>query len=431
MRLSSFFLPILKENPVEASIVSHRLMLRAGMIRQLSAGIYNWLPLGLKVLKNVEKIIRQEMDKAGALELLMPCIQPAELWKESDRYNAYGEEMLRIKDRHDHDMLFAPTSEEVVVDIFRKNVFSYKELPKNFYHIQWKFRDEIRPRFGVMRGREFLMKDAYSFDIDYASAKASYDNMYITYLKIFKALGLNAIPVRANTGPIGGDLSHEFHILAATGESEVYYDASFEELAKQPEIDLEKMYSIYAAADEQHDPSNCPVPSDRLASKRGIEVGHIFYYGTKYSKSMGVYVNDKEGKRVHPEGGCYGIGVSRLLGAIIEASHDGKGIIWPDSVAPFKISIINLKPGHADCDKIAEDLYAQMQAKGVAVLYDDKEESAGSKFATHDLIGIPYQVIIGPKSAANNEVEFKIRKTDERMTLSLESLLNKLESHVL
>ena len=426
MRLSRFFLPILKENPAEAKIVSHRFMLRAGMVRQLNAGIYNWLPLGLKVLRNIEAIVREEMNNTGALEVLMPCIQPAELWKESGRYEGYGAEMLRIKDRHDHDMLFGPTNEEVITDIFRKTVRSYKDLPLNLYHVQWKFRDEIRPRFGVMRGREFLMKDAYSFDLDFESAKESYNTMYTSYLRIFKRLGLTAIPVKADTGPIGGDLSHEFQIIADTGESDVYYDAEFEKLMAQPELDIDKLHSLYATADEMHDPDNCPIPKEQLRKKRGIEVGHIFHFGTKYSEPMGAVVTNRDGKTIPVEMGSYGIGVSRLVGAIIESSHDEKGIIWPESIAPFKAAVMNLKVGHEKCDTMCDDLYQKLSNAGIDTLYDDTKESAGKKFATQDLIGTPWHLAIGPRGADQDLVEIKCRKTGEKDNLSLESALNKL-----
>lgn len=425
MRLSQYFIPILKETPNDAQIISHRLMLRSGMVRQLAAGLYNWLPLGSKVLENVRAIIKQGMDNIGAQEIIMPCIQPADLWRESGRYDAYGKEMLRITDRHDHDMLFGPTNEEVVTDIFRKNVFSYKDLPMNLYQIQLKFRDEIRPRFGIMRGREFLMKDAYSFDLDYESAKKTYNNVFNAYLHIFKDLGINAIPVRASTGPIGGDLSHEFHIIADTGESQIFYDRKFEEIAKQSKINVEQLSSIYSAADEMHDPENCPIPAENIISKRGIEVGHIFYLGKKYSELMNAYIIDKEGKKSLVEMGCYGIGVTRVVGAIIESSHDAKGIIWPEQVAPFKVVIINLQVGHIHTDKISEDLYNKLLSHKITVLYDDKRESVGSKFATNDLIGTPWQVIVGPKKAANGLVELKNRKTGETIELSIDNVLNK------
>ena len=437
MRLSTYFLPIIKENPSEASIVSHRLMLRSGMIRQVGAGIYNWLPLGLRVLKKIENIVRQEMDKAGAVEILMPTLQPAELWQESGRYEDYGQEMLRVKDRHKRDMLYGPTAEEVVTDIFRNNVKSYKELPINLYNIQWKFRDEIRPRFGVMRGREFLMKDAYSFDMDYESAKVSYDNMKRAYYNTFKLMGLHAFAVNADNGAIGGSLSHEFQILAETGESTIYYDSEFENLLKtgKPSDDEAKRlqkystngtYTVYAVADEKHNPHNCPIPLNRLKTARGIEVGHIFHFGTKYTKAMNVLINDKEGKQLHPEMGSYGIGVSRLVGAIIESSHDDAGIKWPLSVAPFKVGIINLRSSDPDCTKICDELYKKLQNEGVEVLYDDTDNSAGSKFATMDLIGLPWQVAVGPRGVKSGTVEIKNRISGKKDEISFEAAIDKL-----
>jgi len=426
MRLSNYFLPILKENPSEASIASHRLMLRAGMIRQLTSGIYNWLPLGLKVLNNISAIVRDNMDKAGCLEVLMPCIQPVELWQESGRFDGYGKEMLRMKDRHDREMLFGPTNEEVITDIFRNNITSYKELPKTLYQIQWKFRDEIRPRFGVMRGREFYMKDAYSFDLDEESAVSSYNRMFRAYFNTFKQMGLNTIAVKADSGPIGGDLSQEFHVITDTGESAIFYDKKFDELSASGHLDFETMQSLYAAAEEKHDPTNCPVPADRLMAKRGIEVGQVFYLGTKYSEPLKAYVNNNKGERVLAVMGCYGIGVSRLIGAIIEANHDDRGIIWPESIAPFKVSLINLKMGDVLCETIAESFYQSLQNAEISVLYDNSTESAGSKFATHDLIGSVWQVVIGPKSAANNMVELKHRLRGEKLELTPESALNKI-----
>ena len=427
MRLSRFLLPVLKEDPAEAQIVSHRLMLRAGMIRQLAAGIYNWLPLGWLLLQNIEKIVRDEMNKSGAVELLMPTLQPAELWQETGRYEAYGKEMLRITDRHDRPLLYGPTCEEVVTDIVRKSVRSYKELPLNLYHIQWKFRDEIRPRFGVMRGREFLMKDAYSFDADVESAKKSYVNMYNTYLKIFARLGLKAVPVRADTGPIGGDLSHEFHVLAETGESAVYYEQGWEKLFAKEAYGFDEAEALYAMADEMHVAEKCPVPADQIKSARGIEVGHIFYIGAaKYAGKMGANITNREGKSVPAEMGCYGIGVSRLAGAIIEASHDEKGIIWPESVAPFKVAIINLRTSDEKCRAVCEKLYEQLTTHNKQPIYDDRDESAGAKFATQDLIGTPWQLVVGPKGLEKGVVELKARKTGDKEELSIEAALSRL-----
>ena len=424
MKLSQYFLPTLKENPVDATVISHQLMVRAGMIRQTASGIYTWLPLGLKVLRKVEKIIREEMDKAGALEVLMPTIQPAELWIESGRYDAYGKEMLRIKDRHDRDILYGPTHEEVVTDIFRKNVTSYKDLPKNLYQIHWKFRDEIRPRFGLMRGREFLMKDSYSFDIDETAAKKTYNLMYETYFKIFKKMGLNAIALRADTGAIGGDLSHEFHILADTGESAIFYDKKFDEISKNSELNITQMQEIYAMADDLHDEKKCPIAPDQLASRRGIEVGHIFNFGLKYSKAMDASVMGPNSEKIYPNMGSYGIGASRVVAAAIEANNDAGGIIWPKEIAPFQVILINVRAGDELCDKTCEEIYQKLQAKGVEVIYDDTKASLGQKFSIADLIGIPTQIVVGPKSAAAGMVEIKDRKTGEKKEVAISELIN-------
>jgi prolyl-tRNA synthetase len=435
MRLSEYFLPLLRENPSEAQIVSHRLMLRAGMIRQSSAGIYSWLPLGLRVLRKVEQIVREEQDRAGAQEILMPTVQPAELWRESGRYDDYGDEMLRIRDRHDREMLYGPTNEEQITDIVRASIKSYRDLPKNLYHIQWKFRDEVRPRFGVMRGREFLMKDNYSFDIDAAGAKHSYNKMFVAYLRTFARMGLKAIPMRADSGPIGGDLSHEFIVLAATGESAVYCDRRWLEtdiLAEEVNYgtDLEPFFvhwtSLYAATDDMHKPAACPIPPEELVTARGIEVGHIFYFGTKYSRPMGAVVTGPDGDPVALEMGCYGIGVSRLVGALIEANHDDAGIIWPESVAPFRVGLINLRPADTRCRETAEDLYAKLLGAGIEVLYDDRDESPGAKFATMDLIGLPDQLVIGPRGIAAGTIEMKHRRSGERLEVSLEAALDRL-----
>jgi prolyl-tRNA synthetase len=422
MRLSQFYLPLLKETPSEAQIASHRLMLRAGMVRQLSAGMYNWLPLGLKVLKKVENIVREEMDKAGFNELLMPTLQPAELWEESGRYDSYGKEMLRMTDRHERRMLYGPTNEEVITDLFRQTIRSYKDMPLRAYHIQWKFRDEIRPRFGVMRGREFLMKDAYSFDASKEAAIESYNLMYVTYLNIFARMGLVAVPVRADTGPIGGDLSHEFQVVAETGESTIYYDAGFDELRDgKIKLSVDEMKKLYAAADEQHVADKCPIGADRLREARGIEVGHIFYLGTKYSEALKANVMNHEGKEIPAEMGCYGVGVSRLVGALIEANHDANGIIWPESVSPFAAGIVNLKPGDAGCDAAAQSLYDAMRAAGKEPLLDDTDNRAGAKFAGMELIGLPWMVTIGPKGVEAGTVDLKNRRTGEQQTISLEA----------
>ncbi|MBW4090501.1 MAG: proline--tRNA ligase [Proteobacteria bacterium] len=434
MRLSHSLIPTLKETPAEAQIASHRLMLRAGLVRQTSAGIYAWLPIGYRVLRNIERIVRAEQDAIGAQECLMPTIQPAELWRESGRYEDYGKEMLRIRDRHDRELLYGPTNEEMITDLMRQSVKSYRELPQILYHIQWKFRDEVRPRFGVMRGREFLMKDAYSFDLDYAGAEVSYRQMMLAYMRTFQRLGLRAIPMAAESGPIGGNLSHEFIILAPTGESLVHYDSAFEEIDylsrgaggfdHTSATDLERFFTEmtthYAATDEKHDPAAWEkVAQPRRREGRGIEVGHIFYFGTKYSAAMGLTVAGADGKPVHPEMGSYGIGVSRLVGAVIEASHDAAGIIWPDSIAPFRAAILNLKPGDAACDRICEDLYAKL---GATALYDDRPDRAGVKFADADLMGHPWQIVVGPRGAATSQVELKRRATGERIELAADDV---------
>jgi len=434
MRLSRYFLPVLKETPSEAQIASHRLMLRAGMIRQEAAGIYAWLPLGLRVLNKVEAIVREEMDRAGAVELLMPTLQLADLWRESGRYDAYGPEMLRIRDRHDRELLYGPTNEEMVTEIVRASVRSYKDLPLNLYHIQWKFRDEQRPRFGVMRGREFLMKDAYSFDLDEAGARAAYNRMFIAYLNTFARMGLKAVPMRADTGPIGGDLSHEFIILADTGESAVFCHKDLVDMpAPGPDVDwfsdlqplVDARTGLYAATEEMHDPAAfAQVPEDKRLSARGIEVGHIFYFGEKYSAPMKAVAAGPDGVERPMHMGSYGVGVSRLLGAIIEASHDEAGIIWPEAVTPFDAVLINLRPGDAACDAACEQVYAAQTAAGRDVLYDDTPERPGGKFARADLIGVPLQVIIGPKGLAEGHVEVKRRATGERSTPSLQSVLD-------
>jgi prolyl-tRNA synthetase len=422
MRLSKYFLPTLKENPIDATVVSHQLMVRAGMIRQTASGIYSWLPLGLKVLRKVEKIIKEEMDKSGALEVLMPTIQPAELWIESGRYEAYGKEMLRIKDRHDRDILYGPTHEEVVTDLFRKNITSYKDLPKNLYQIHWKFRDEIRPRFGLMRGREFLMKDSYSFDLTEEDARKTYDLMYETYFKIFRKMGLKPIALRADTGAIGGDLSHEFHILADVGESAIFYDKKFDELSAKEEIDIAQTQKIYAMADDLHVPEKCPIPADQLVSRRGIEVGQVFNFGLKYSKAMEASVMGAGGEKIYPNMGSYGIGVSRVVAAAIEANHDENGIIWPAQISPFDVILINIRVGDEACDKACEELYSRLQSKGIEVLYDDTKNSLGQKFSVADLIGVPTQIIVGPKSLALGKVEIKNRKTGEKSEASLDEV---------
>jgi prolyl-tRNA synthetase len=438
MRLSRYFLPVLKENPSEAQIVSHRLMLRAGMIKQSAAGIYSWLPLGFKVLRKIENIVHEEQQRAGHIPMLMPTLQPADLWKESGRYDAYGPEMLRIKDRQDRDMLYGPTNEEMITDIFRSHVGSYKDLPLTLYHIQWKFRDEIRPRFGVMRGREFLMKDGYNFDLTKEDALHAYNRHLVSYLRSYERMGLQAIPMRADSGPIGGDDTHEFLVLADTGESEVFYDSQITDLKfGDREIDfdsvdqcqavLEEFTSRYARTDETHDADLfAQVPADRQRTARGIEVGQIFYFGTKYSDAMGATVQGPDGKSTPVHMGSHGIGVSRLLGAIIEASHDDKGIIWPEGVTPFHVGIVNLKQGDEEADAACQALYDSITALGLEPLYDDRNERAGGKFATMDLIGLPWRITVGPRGLKNGVVELTSRKTGESEEMTPEAAVEKV-----
>jgi prolyl-tRNA synthetase len=436
MRLSRYFLPALKEAPADAQIVSHKLMLRAGMIRQEAAGIYAWLPLGFRVLKKVEQIVREEMNRAGAIELLMPTLQLADLWRESGRYDAYGPEMLRITDRHERELLYGPTNEEMITEIFRAYVRSYKDLPLNLYHQQWKFRDERRPRFGVMRGREFLMKDAYSFDIDEANARKAYNRMFIAYLNLFARMGLKAVPMRADTGPIGGDLSHEFIVLAETGESQVYCHRNLVDMgAPGPDVDwfgdlqplVDKRTSLYAATEEMHDAAAFEkIPEDQRLSARGIEVGHIFYFGTKYSAPMKAEVAGPDGKPTPVQMGSYGVGVSRLVGAIIEASHDDKGVIWPVSVAPFEAAVVSLRNDDADVTKVCGSAYTQLLKAGVDVLYDDTSERPGAKFSTMELIGVPTLIVVGPKGVKAGLVEVRDRRSGAVEELSLDAAVRRI-----
>ena len=441
MRVSRCFLPVLKESPSDAQIVSHKLMLQAGLVRQTAAGIYAWLPIGFRVLKKIEQIVREEQDRAGAIEMLMPTIQSADLWKESGRYEAYGPEMLRITDRHKREMLYGPTNEEMLTAIFRDDVKSYRDLPRTLYHIQWKFRDEVRPRFGVMRGREFLMKDAYSFDLDEGGARQSYDTMYVAYLRTFARMGLVAIPMVADTGPIGGDLSHEFIILADSGESEVYIDRRLgaegiaEVLAAPTAMSAadrtkhrERLSAMYAATEEKRDPARERALGDDLLVKRGIEVGHIFNFGTKYSAAMGLKVSGPDGTMITPEMGSYGIGVSRLVGAIIEASHDDAGIVWPEAVAPWRVGLVTMRGDDAPTIDAADQLYARLEEAGVETLYDDRDERGGVKLGAMDIIGLPWQVIVGPRGLAAGVVEVKNRRTGEREELSMESAVAKLSA---
>jgi prolyl-tRNA synthetase len=438
MRWSRAFLPVLKESPADAQIVSHKLMLRAGLVRQTAAGIYAWLPLGFRVLKKIEQIVREEQDRAGAQEMLMPTLQSADLWRESGRFDAYGPEMLRIRDRHEREMLYGPTNEEMITMLFRDEVMSYRDLPRTLYHIQWKFRDVVRPRFGVMRGREFLMKDAYSFDLDEAGARQSYYTQMLAYLRTFQRIGIQAEPMKAASGPIGGDLSHEFIVLAPTGESEVFYDAAYEEFDwQQPDLAygdeaglqglFERVNSTYAATDETHDEARWnELPADKQRTGRGIEVGHIFYFGDKYSAAMGLKVSGRDGTPVTPMMGSYGVGVSRLVGAVIEASHDEAGIVWPEAVAPWRVGIVTMRADDENTIAAAESLYEQLREAGVEVLYDDRDERGGVKLGSMDLIGLPWQVVVGPRGIAAGTVELKRRSTGEREELSIESALARL-----
>jgi prolyl-tRNA synthetase len=439
MRLSRYFLPVLRENPAEAQIVSHRLMLRAGLIRQQAAGIYSWLPLGYRVLRRIEAIVHEEQERAGHIPLLMPTLQPADLWRESGRYDDYGQEMLRIRDRHGRDMLYGPTNEEMITDIFRAHVESYKSLPLTLYHIQWKFRDEVRPRFGVMRGREFLMKDGYTFDLDYEGAIHAYNRHMVSYLRTYERMGLQAIPMRADSGPIGGDDTHEFLVLADTGESEVFYDRAILDLkmgGRTVDYDdrdacaaiVREWTTPYARTDETHDVGLFhALPQERQATSRAIEVGQIFYFGTKYSEPMGATVINDQGERAPVHMGSHGIGVSRLLGAIIEASHDDKGIIWPEGVTPFPVGIVNLRQGDSATDAACAALYAALTARGLEPLYDDREERAGAKFATMDLIGLPWRITVGPRGLANGKVELTSRRTGESEEMSPEAAVDRIK----
>ncbi|WP_170340222.1 proline--tRNA ligase [Ruegeria arenilitoris] len=438
MRLSRYFLPVLKENPSEAQIVSHRLMLRAGMIKQAAAGIYSWLPLGFKVLRKLENIVHEEQIRAGHIPIQMPILQSADLWRESGRYDDYGQEMLRMQDRHGRDMLYTPTAEELVTDIFRGHVSSYKDLPLTLYQIQWKFRDEIRPRFGVMRGREFYMKDGYNFDLTKEDALHAYNRHLVSYLRTYERMGLQAIPMRADSGPIGGDDTHEFLVLADTGESEVFYDSAVTDIRLgQRDIDyddkaqcqaiMEEFTSLYARTDETHDEALFQqVPEERRRSARGIEVGQIFYFGTKYSEPLGATVQGPDGKQVPVHMGSHGIGVSRLIGAIIEASHDDKGIIWPEGVTPFHCGIVNLKQGDDEADAACDKIYKALTALGLEPLYDDRNERAGGKFATMDLIGLPWRITVGPRGLKNGVVELTSRRTGESEELSPEAAVTRI-----
>ena len=437
MKLSKYFLPTLKELPKDAEVMSHRLMLRAGMIRQASSGIYIWLPLGHAVLKKIEHIIREEQTNAGAIELLMPTIQSADIWKKSGRYDDYGAEMLRMKDRHNRDILYGPTNEEQITDISSHYFKSYKTLPKILFHIQWKFRDEVRPRFGVMRCKEFLMKDSYSFDVTEEDGKESYNKMFLSYLKTFQRMGLKAVPMQAESGPIGGNLSHEFIILANTGESKVYVDKRMLELNIPESIDYEKdskgtiesWTKYYAVTEDMYDEKSFEknVDEENRLVMRGIEVGHVFYFGDKYTKPFNANVQDKDGTISPIQSGSYGIGVSRLVAAVIEASHDEKGIIWPESVSPFDTALINLNPKNDELVNICDNLYNKMLSSQT-VLYDDTSNSVGEKLTRMDLIGIPKQIILGNKSVENKTLEIKDRRSGETVIENIDKFLEHLNN---
>ena len=441
MRLSRYFLPVLRETPADAQVVSHRLMLRAGMIQQASAGIYSWMPLGLRVLAKIEQIVHEEQIAAGHIPLLMPTLQPASLWQESGRYDDYGQEMLRITDRQGRHLLYGPTNEELITDIFRSHVNSYRDLPLTLYHIQWKFRDEIRPRFGIMRGREFLMKDGYNFDVDEPSAIHAYNRHFVSYLNTYRRMGLQAIPMRADTGPIGGTHSHEFLVLAETGESEVFFDRNILKLSEgnhQVDFDntsecttiVKNWTTLYACTNETHDATKftTEIPEERQCRSRGIEVGQIFYFGTKYSQPMNAFVTNADGDRVPVHMGSHGIGVSRLVGAIIEANHDERGIIWPEPVAPFGVGIVNLAPKDEKTNEVSEDLHQRFNEARMEPLYDDTQERAGSKFATMDLIGIPWRITVGPRGLETGKVELTHRKDGHTILCTPDEAVNQLSA---
>ena len=448
VRRSKYFLPTLREVPAEATVLSHKLMLRSGLVRQASSGLYNWLPLGLRVLQKIESIVRQEQDRIGAHECLMPTIQSTDLWQQSGRYEDYGKEMLRIKDRHDRALLYGPTNEEAITSLFAETIKTYKELPQLLYHIQWKFRDEIRPRFGVMRAREFYMKDAYSFDYDQEQGIASYNAMFVSYLRIFQRLGVQAIPMRADTGPIGGDSSHEFVIVAETGESSLYCDSRLlsmrwssdarDDAKKHAEM-VSLATSHYAVTDEEYDAQEFErrVPAERRVKTRGIEVGHVFFFGDKYSRPLNAYITTSSGKDVAVQMGSYGVGISRLVAAIIEASHDDRGIVWPTSVAPFQVGLLELgsssaarKAGQTEAGE-EDSLYAMLCREGIETLYDDRADvSAGVKFAEMDLLGLPWQVIVGGKNSEHGSVEVKNRKSGKIEIIALGKAVSYLQQNI-
>ena len=420
MYFSKLFVPTTRQDPSDAELISHKLMVRSGMIKKTAAGIYNWLPLGYKVLKKVENIVRKNLDNFGAQEILMPMVQPAELWKESLRFDQYGKELLKFKDRSDRDFVLGPTHEEIICEIFRSYPISYKELPINLYQIQTKFRDEIRPRFGVMRCREFLMKDAYSFDIDEKGMEKSYENMKDAYVSIFNDIGLDYRIVKADAGNIGGDVSEEFHIIADSGEDLLAISDSSDFAANVEVLEYEKDPS-------ELDGEPSPDGKGKLMIKRGIEVGHIFQLGQKYSEKMSVSIKDSSGQSIDVFMGCYGIGVSRIVAAAIEQNHDDKGIIWPYAIAPFHVNIICLDPKKDEVLKECESVYQILKDAGHDVILDDRDMRAGQKFTDNEILGIPYSIVIGPKNFSNNNFEFVIRNTNEKLDLSIDEIKQKME----
>ena len=420
MYFSKLFVPTTRQDPSDAELISHKLMVRSGMIKKTAAGIYNWLPLGYKVLKKVENIVRKNLDGFGGQEILMPMVQPAELWKESLRFDQYGKELLKFKDRSERDFVLGPTHEEIICEIFRSYPISYKDLPINLYQIQTKFRDEIRPRFGVMRCREFLMKDAYSFDIDEKGMEMSYKNMKEAYVSTFDDIGLDYRIVKADAGNIGGDVSEEFHIIADSGEDLLAISDSSDFAANVEVLEYEKDPS-------ELDGEPSPDGKGKLIIKRGIEVGHIFQLGQKYSEKMSVSIKDSSGQSIDVFMGCYGIGVSRIVAAAIEQNHDEKGIIWPYAIAPFHINIICLDPKKDEVLKECESVYQILKDAGHDVILDDRDMRAGQKFTDNEILGIPYSIVIGPKNFSNNNFEFVIRNTNEKLDLSIDEIKQKME----
>ena len=422
MRLSHYFLKPRKDAPSDATLISHKLMIKSSMIKQTTSGIYAWLPLGLKVLKKIEDIIRKFHNLYGCQELLMPTIQSSSIWKKSERYNDYGPEMLKFRDRNKKELLYGPTNEELITEIFKEYINSYKDLPKNLYQIQWKFRDEIRPRYGVMRCREFLMKDNYSFDISKNDAEKSYDNMFKCYLEIFNEIGINVIPVKADPGAMGGDLSHEFHLISKSGDTDIYYDKKIGDInGLNARNSFKLLRNLYSVTKDEYKKKQ-DLDASKLIKTKGIEIGHIFYFGTKYSDKLDAYVLNEKGQKINVEMGSYGIGISRLVAAIIESSHDEKGIIWPKNISPFNVGLINLNNKNKELIRIADKLYDYLKKNNIDVLYDDTNERPGEKFANIDLIGVPSQIILGENSLKENSVEIKNRKTKKIIKIKIKNM---------